>query len=82
VSKDYEIKVKNTKQSAITLLIEDRIPISQNKEIKVDDLEYGDAEYDEEKGILKWEFILGANEDVAMRLSYIVKYPKYRTVNL
>ncbi len=82
VSKEYEIKVKNTKQSAITLLIEDRIPVSQNKEIKVDDLEYGDAEFDEEKGILKWNITLGANEDTAKRLSYVVKYPKYKTVNL
>ncbi len=82
VSKEYEIKVKNTKQSAITLLIEDRIPVSQNKEIKVDDLEYGDAEFDEEKGILKWNITLGANKDTAKRLSYVVKYPKYKTVNL
>lgn len=82
VSKEYEIKVKNTKQTAITLLIEDRIPVSQNKEIKVDDIEYGNAEFDKEKGILKWKFTLGANQDVAKRLSYVVKYPKYRTVNL
>ncbi len=82
VSKAYEIKVKNTKQSAINLLIEDRIPVSQNKEIKVDDIVNGDAEYDKEKGILKWQFTLGANEDTAKRLSYVVKYPKYRTVNL
>ena len=82
VAKEYEIKVKNTKQNTINLLIEDRIPLSQNKEIKVSDIEYGDAVYDTEKGILKWEFTLEANKDVAKRLSYIVKYPKYKTVNL
>ncbi|EDM43099.1 putative outer membrane protein, probably involved in nutrient binding [unidentified eubacterium SCB49] len=81
VAKAYEIKVKNTKQSTITLLIEDRIPISQNKEIKIDDLEYGDAEFDEEKGILKWRITLGANKDAAKRLSYVIKYPRYKTVN-
>ncbi|WP_298896220.1 mucoidy inhibitor MuiA family protein [uncultured Psychroserpens sp.] len=82
ISKHYDIELKNNKSSAIDLILYDRIPISQNKEIKIDDIETGNSEYDDKKGILKWTINMPANNKETFSFSYIVKYPKYKRVNL
>ena len=82
ISKHYEIEVKNNKSAAIDLVLYDRIPISQNREIKIDDIETGNSEYDDKKGILKWDVNLPANKKDTFTFSYTVKYPKYKRVNL
>ncbi|WP_299274753.1 mucoidy inhibitor MuiA family protein [uncultured Psychroserpens sp.] len=82
ISKHYEIEVKNNKSAAIDLVLYDRIPISQNKEIKIDDIETGSSEYNDKKGILKWNVNIPANKKETYTFSYIVKYPKYKRVNL
>lgn len=82
ISKQYEIELKNNKSSAIDLVLYDRIPISQNKDIKIDDIETGSSNYDDKKGILKWTLKLNANVKETHKFSYTVKYPKYKRVNL
>ena len=82
INKTYEIELKNNKLSNIDLVIYDRIPISQNKEIKLEDIEIGTSEYDDKKGILKWTMKLNSKESSKKRFSYSVKYPKYKKVNL
>ncbi|WP_298757572.1 mucoidy inhibitor MuiA family protein [uncultured Psychroserpens sp.] len=82
ISKHYDIELKNNKSSAIDLVLYDRIPISQNKEIKIDDIETGNSEYDDKKGILKWTVNMPANNKETFSFSYIIKYPKYKRVNL
>nr|WP_321235375.1 mucoidy inhibitor MuiA family protein [uncultured Psychroserpens sp.] len=82
ISKHYEIELKNNKSSAIDLVLYDRIPISQNKDIKIDNIETGTSEYDDKKGILKWKLNLPANDKDVHKFSYTVKYPKYKRVNL
>jgi len=82
INKNYEISVRNNKATAINLVLMDRIPVSQNKEIKVEEVTTGGAEYDEKKGLLTWKLNLKAKESVKKQLSYQVKYPKARKVNL
>lgn len=82
IYKGFEIEIRNNKQSAIQLTLLDRIPKSQNREIKLDHIEIGTSDYDEEKGLLKWIFNLkpGASENV--KHSFSVKYPKEKRINL
>ena len=82
ISKHYEIELKNNKLAAIDLILYDRIPVSQNKDIKIDDIETGSSEYDDKKGVLKWTLNLKANVKETYKFSYTVKYPKYKRVNL
>ncbi len=82
VDKGYTIKIKNNKQTAITLIVEDRIPVSEDKEIKVEDIETGQAAYTEKTGILKWKVNLAANATAKKQFTYVVKYPKYRRLFL
>jgi len=82
IAKHYEIELKNNKSSAIDLVLYDRIPISQNKDIKIDDIETGASKYDKKKGILKWTLKLDANVKKTFKFSYSVKYPKNKRVDL
>ncbi len=82
VSNGFIIEVKNNKSTTVNLLIQDRIPISQNKEIKISEIETDNAEYSKDKGLLKWKLLLAPNEGVKKKFSYEVKYPKYKRINL
>ena len=82
ISKQYEIELKNNKSSAIDIVLYDRIPISQNKAIKIDDIDTGTSEYDDKKGLLKWTLNIDANDKSDHSFSYTVKYPKYQRINL
>jgi TonB-dependent SusC/RagA subfamily outer membrane receptor len=82
VYKGFEIEIKNNKQSNIELTLMDRIPITQNKAIKLDDIETGSSIYDEDKGILKWLINLKPGKTDKVKHSYAIKYPKGKRVNL
>lgn len=82
VYKGFEIELRNNKAIAIKLTLLDRIPISQNKSIKVDDINFGDANYDKDKGVLKWLITLKSGETKKAEHSYTLKYPKFKRVNL
>lgn len=82
VDKGYKIQVKNNKKTPITLVLEDRIPISENKEIKVEDIETGLSEYNDKTGIMRWKIELQANASEKKEFTYTVKYPKFKKVYL
>ena len=82
IYKDYEIKLKNNKDSKINISIVDRIPISQNRAIKVDDIDYGASTFDDDKRILKWDIDLNSNTSKTLNFSYSVKYPKQKRINI
>lgn len=82
VDKGYKIEVKNNKKTPITLVLEDRIPISENKEIKVEDIETGLSEYNDKTGIMRWKIELQANASEKKEFTYTVKYPKFKKVYL
>jgi hypothetical protein len=82
INRNYEITVRNNKATDIDLVLMDRIPVSQNKEIKVEEVKTGGADYDDKKGILIWKLNLKTKESAKKQLSYQVKYPKQRRVNL
>lgn len=82
LDKNYEISVKNNKATDIYLVLTDRIPVSQNKEIKVEDAKTADAEVTKDKGLLTWKLNLKSKETVKKQISYKVKYPRGRKINM
>jgi len=82
IDKVYEIELKNNKQSNIALVLMDRIPISQNNEIKIEDVETGTANYDNKKGLIEWKVNLSKNTSNTFKFSYVVKFPKNKRINL
>jgi uncharacterized protein (TIGR02231 family) len=77
----WEIKVRNTKAKAITIIIKDQAPVSINKEIDVDVTEIKEGQLEAETGIIKWEYTINPGEEKVIRFGYKVKYPKkYRVI--
>ncbi len=82
LNRTYNLEVKNNKTSSIDLVLMDRIPISQNKEIKVDDIITNNAIYEKEKGLLTWKMKLASQQEVKVSFSFEVKYPKGKSISL
>lgn len=76
VDKAYEIEVKNSKRLPISILVQERLPISRNESIKIENKSFTDASFDENKGFLDWEFEIRPGETKTLKYSYTVKYPK------
>ncbi len=77
----WEISVRNTRKEPITLVIEDQIPVSSDKDIEVKLLQQGGAEFDETTGKLTWKITLEAEKSLSIKFSFEVKYPKEKTIS-
>ncbi|MEM0543128.1 mucoidy inhibitor MuiA family protein [Flavobacterium sp. j3] len=82
VNRNYEITLRNNKTTDVLVKVYDRIPVSQNKEIKVDTQIIDSAQYDEKTGILFWNISLNPKQTAKKQLGYQVKYPRNKKVNL
>ena len=82
LNRTYDLEVKNNKNKAVNIVLTDRIPISQNKDIKVDEVEVNSANYDSKKGLLTWNLKLSPQESKTESFSFQVKYPKSKRISL
>lgn len=82
VTYSYEIVVKNNHKGPIQIEVEDQLPVSQNSEITVDAIELSKAEYNALTGQLKWKFNLAPDETKKITLTFSVKYPKNKSIQL
>ena len=78
----YEITVRNNKKEKASLLLKDQYPISTDKEIEEELLESSGATVNTDTGILTWKVELAPGESRKYRISYSVKYPKDKSVNI
>jgi hypothetical protein len=76
----YEIKIRNTKESAVTLFLEDQIPVTQDKDISVTLVDASGAKKDDATGKLTWELNLAKAETKTVKLMFSVKYPKNKFI--
>lgn len=76
----FDITVKNNKQQPINLTVFDQFPISTDKDISVEDLQYDGADLDKDTQKLTWKMSLAPREERKLGLRYSVKYPKKRVV--
>jgi hypothetical protein len=78
----YQLTVRNNKKEKAELLLKDQYPISTDKDIEVELLDSGGATVNNDNGVLTWKLELAAGESRTYRISYSIKYPKDKTVNL
>ncbi len=76
----YELSVRNTKQEAIKIVIEDQVPITQNNQIEVTVSDTGGANYNKDTGKLTWTWTLQPNETKKTVFKFEVKYPKDKQI--
>ena len=77
----YEISIRNNKKKDIKLVIEDQVPVSNNSEIKVENVETNGGQYDLTTGKVKWTVNLASAQKITKQLAYEVKYPKDRNIS-
>lgn len=82
VKRSWKIRLQNNKQYAVKVIVEDQVPVSSNKEIEVKPLELSGGELDPESGKVSWEVELEPGATHELLLSFEVKYPKDKTINL
>ncbi|MCP4442071.1 MAG: DUF4139 domain-containing protein [Aureispira sp.] len=78
----YQINVRNNHSKAITIEIQDQVPISNDKEVIITVDEKSDADYDPEIGVLTWQFTLGAKKNKEFKMGFSIKYPKDKKVHI
>jgi hypothetical protein len=78
----YEITVRNNKKEKIRMLLKDQHPLSSTKDIEEELLESSGASVNNDTGILTWKIELNPGESKKYRVSYSVKYPKDRNINV
>jgi uncharacterized protein (TIGR02231 family) len=81
-SREYKITVKNNKSQAVTINVEDQIPVSVNSDITVEALALSEGKLDPQTGKVIWLVTLQPRAQQDLILQYEVKYPKKEKVIL
>ncbi len=81
-TRGWEINARNNKKQPVKLMIEDQFPVSMNKDIQVDAVEYSGAALNKETGKLQWMLSLGPSQEKKLKAAFTVKYPKDRQLNI
>jgi Domain of unknown function (DUF4139)/N-terminal domain of unknown function (DUF4140) len=77
----YEIVVKNKKSTPFSIVIEEQIPVSTDKQIDVE-CEAEGATINKILGRLTWKLDIKPSEERKLKFSYSVKHPTDWTINL
>jgi uncharacterized protein (TIGR02231 family) len=78
----YELRMKNNKSKSVNLVVEDQVPLSQNKEIRVEVIDHGKADYNMQTGLLKWEMTIDSKAYKSLKFTYQVTSNKDLVVNM
>jgi tRNA A37 threonylcarbamoyladenosine modification protein TsaB len=80
-TRTFEISVKNKKSTPLSIVLEDQIPISTDKQVEVE-FDASGAELNKDTGRLTWKLKLQPSEDKKIRFSYSVRHPADWRYNL
>lgn len=73
----YETTIKNTRDVAVSIIVEDQVPVASNSDQEINVNEISGALFDKASGKLTWKINLAPNESKVIKMGYTSKYPKY-----
>ena len=76
----YDIVLKNNKNKAVKVTVEDQVPVSRNEDITVKLIELSGAVYNKETGKVKWILEIEPGKSVTKKFVYSVRHPKDKPV--
>jgi len=76
----YNISIRNTRKEPADVVILDQVPVSNDKDIVIEDIDKNDGDYNENTGEVKWELNIKPNDTKKLHVGYTVKYPKGKTI--
>ena len=68
-------KAKNLSDRPVTVVLAERVPVSENADIRVSNVKIVPGEKPDAKGIVRWSVTLAPREEREYRVSYQVEYP-------
>lgn len=71
----WEIKIRNNKNKAVDVIIQDQYPITQKAAISIELLSAEEAVIDKDTGLLEWKLKLEPGKTQTVSFDYEVKYP-------
>ncbi len=71
----FIVTVENLSPEAATFTLADRVPVSENKDIRVDKVNIAPVVKPDTQGIVRWELTLKPGEKREFRIGYQVEYP-------
>lgn len=77
----YEIVVKNTRKTPVSVELMDQVPVSQDAEIIVEATELSKGILDPATGFVTWRLNIPPGEQQRVVLTYTIKYPKSKQLN-
>jgi len=72
----YETTIKNTRDVAVSIIVEDQVPVASNSDQEINVNETSGALFDKPSGKLTWKINLAPNESKVIKMGYTSKYPK------
>lgn len=78
----YDLIVKNKGLNNLDVVIEDQVPVATDKSIKIELENKSGASFNEDKGMLTWDFKLKAKGIKTINYTYKVTYDKEKNLNL
>lgn len=75
VKASFVITAENLGKTAVTLELGDRVPVPQDGEIEVDDVDLPRGAKKDSDGVVKWTAKIEAGKKATFRLEYDVEYP-------
>ncbi|MBQ7611975.1 MAG: DUF4139 domain-containing protein [Spirochaetaceae bacterium] len=78
---EYELTTISKKAKPCLCTLKDRIPVSQDKNIQIENLKISDAKIDEKTGFIEWEYMLNPNETKTLTVAYTVSWPKDKEIS-
>lgn len=80
--REWDITVRNGKQQAVDIIVEDQFPIAGDSKIDVKQEEKSGGTLDDKTGIVTWQYKMDAGSTKTMQLKYTAKYPKGTFIGL
>jgi hypothetical protein len=71
----FIVTVENLSSEETSFTLADRIPVSENKDIKIDRVTISPTARPDSQGLLHWELTLKPGEKRSFRIGYRVEYP-------
>lgn len=71
----FDVTVENLSDAAVSVRLHDRIPVSENKDIRVSDVRIQPEGEPDSKGLVVWSLELKPREKRAFRIAYTMEYP-------
>ncbi len=75
---NFNTTVRNSRKEPITILVNDQLPVSNDKDIVIEKAEGSSGSYDPVSGTVAWVVTLKPNETRKLTFGYSIKHPKER----